>query len=247
MIMKFIHSMSSPQYFYRFASRWLPWAFALTVLLLTTGLVWGLAFAPPDYQQGDGFRVIYLHVPCAIASMAIYGFMASLAFVALIWRIKLCYLLMRVSARIGAWFTFFALATGSLWGKPMWGTYWVWDARLTAELILLFLYLGIIALASAIPQRDRANKATAWFVLIGAIDLPIIHFSVNWWQTLHQGASLSLLSKPTIAPAMLTPLLIMIVGVGCYFVTALLMQGRNEVLKWERRASWVTDLGRLKN
>ncbi len=239
---QFMHKLSSPKYFYDLSGKMLPWFILATAILLIYGLYAGLILAPPDYQQGDGFRIIYVHVPCAIWSLGIYTFMTITAAIGLIWRMKMAHIMVRASSVIGAWITFAALATGSIWGKPMWGTYWVWDARLTSELILLFLYLGFIGLQTAIPNRQTAAKAGAILLLVGFVDIPIIHFSVDWWNTLHQGASLSLLSKPTISPSMLYPLLAMIVGFGLLFATILLMRTRNEVLLWENQSRWVQRL-----
>ncbi|GJM07347.1 MAG: heme ABC transporter permease [marine bacterium B5-7] len=230
-MIKVLLPFASPTHCLRFANRCIPWGLAITALLLCAGLFWGFIFAPPDYQQGDGFRIIYLHVPAAVCSLGIYALMASFAIAALTWRIKLAHTFISALAPLGAWITLLALVTGALWGKPMWGTYWIWDARLTSELILLFLYLGIIALQSAMPPTQSRHKAVAWLVLIGFIDIPIIHFSVNWWHTLHQGASLSLLHKPTIATPMLIPLLLMLGGMLSYVFTVMLLRARNSILE----------------
>ena len=200
-----IHKFASPKIFYTFAGRSLPWLSVLCLFLLSYGIVAGLILAPADYQQGEAFRIIYVHVPSAFLSMMIYMLMAVNAAISTIWRIKLADIIVRTSASIGAWFTFLALVTGSLWGKPMWGTWWIWDARLTSELILLFLYLGVIALQSAIRDRQAAAKAGNLLVLVGVVNIPIIHYSVYWWNTLHQGATLSKFAKPSIDPSMLYP------------------------------------------
>ncbi|MFT4563517.1 MAG: heme exporter protein C, partial [Gammaproteobacteria bacterium] len=189
-----------------------PWLTGLCVLLFAVGLYTGLFVAPADYQQGESFRIIYVHVPAAWMSLFIYVVMASAAACGLIWHVKLGDMVARACAPLGAWFTFLALVTGSLWGKPMWGTYWVWDARLTSELILLFLYLGYIALQGAIDDRRVAARAGAIVALVGTVNLPIIHYSVEWWNTLHQGPTVSKLDAPSIAPSMLLPLLIMAVA-----------------------------------
>jgi heme exporter protein C len=190
-----------------------------------------LAFAPADYQQGDSFRIIYVHVPAATFSMGVYVAMAISGGIGLIWRIKVAAMASRSCAFIGAAFTFLALVTGSLWGKPMWGTWWVWDARLTSELILLFLYLGYIGLQEAIEDRDTASRAGAVLALVGLVNIPIIHYSVEWWYTLHQGATIFKLGKPSMVPAMLWPLLVMMVAYGLLAVVAVLMGTRNEVLE----------------
>ncbi|QLH43658.1 MAG: heme ABC transporter permease [Coxiellaceae bacterium] len=236
------HRLVSTQYFYTLAGKLLPISASVTFLCFGLGLWGGLWLAPADYQQGDAFRIIYLHVPCAAFSLLVYAIMAFLSLIYLIWKIKLADILAKVSAPIGASFTLLALITGSLWGKPMWGTWWIWDARLTSELILLFLYLGIIALRSAMEDFSIAAKTVAMLTLIGAIDVPIIHYSVNWWNTLHQPASLLQLAKPTIAMNMLWPLLIMLVALGGYYLTVLLLSARNEILRREIATRWVSEL-----
>ncbi len=242
MRINFIYQLASPQYFYKLSNKFIPWLSTCATILFLSGLIGGLILAPADYQQGDGFRIIYIHVPSAFLSMTVYVAMAIAAVISLIWRIKLADVFISASAPLGAWFTVLALITGSIWGKPMWGTWWVWDARLTSELILLFLYMGFIALQSAIPDRTKAARAGAIIVLVGVVNIPIIHYSVVWWSTLHQGASLSLLSKPTIAPSMLYPLIIMIFAFGFYYVTALLMRMRSEILIREKKSAWVVQL-----
>lgn len=236
---KLIKQISSPKYFHEFTSRWHAWLGLVMVLFLAIGIVWGLFFAPEDYQQGDAFRLIYVHVPCAIWSMAVYLEMGVLAIVFLVWRIKLAGLLLLMSAQIGAWLAFLALITGSLWGKPMWGTWWIWDARLTSELILLFLYIGILAIGYAYQNTERADRMAAILTLVGLVDLPIIHYSVYWWSTLHQGATLLLLSKPHIHPSMLYPLLIILIGVGLYCTWLILYRTRSEILWREHQQAWV--------
>ena len=225
------YRLASPNYFYQQSGRLLPWLAAVTLLLFTTGLIWGLAFAPADYQQGNGFRIMYVHVPAAVFSMGVYVAMAVTGGIGLIWRIKVAAMVARSCAPIGAAFTFLALATGSLWGKPMWGAWWVWDARLTSELILLFLYLGYMALQEAIEERDTADRASAVLALVGLINIPIIHYSVEWWYTLHQGATILKLGKPSIAPAMLWPLLVMLAAYGLLALLVVLLRTRNEVLE----------------
>lgn len=245
MRINFIYQLASPQYFYQFANRIIPYLSIIATLLFLIGLIGGLILAPADYQQGDGFRIIYIHVPSAFLSMTVYVFMAITAAIGLIWRIKLADIMVSASAPLGAWFTVLALCTGSIWGKPMWGTWWVWDARLTSELILLFLYMGFIALQSAIPDRIKAAQAGAIILLVGVVNIPIIHYSVVWWNTLHQGASLSLLSKPTIAPSMLYPLIAMIFAFSFYYVTVLLIRMQSEILMREKKSSWVKDLSKV--
>lgn len=220
----------SPPYFFAFAKKCMPW---LTIGLLssfTYGMIGGLVYAPADYLQGDGFRILYIHVPCAFLSLAIYSLMAIAATLGITWRLKLAFAVMHQSAFLGAIFTLLALITGSLWGKPMWGTFWIWDARLTSELILFFLYIGVIALHSAIPNSRLADQATAILVLIGFVDIPIIHYSVNWWNTLHQGTTLKLIGPSLISKEMLYPLLSMMVAFFCYFAITLILRLRCELL-----------------
>lgn len=224
------YKLASPGYFIDLVSKILPYLLTTALLLFTVGLIWGLVFAPADYQQGDSFRIIYVHVPAAALSMGVYVAMAIIGAIGLIWRIKLAALVAKNCAPIGAAFTFLALATGSLWGKPMWGTWWVWDARLTSELILLFLYLGYMALQEAIEDRETASKAAAVLALVGIVNIPIIHYSVEWWYTLHQGSTIFKFDKPSIAPEMLWPLLIMLGAYALLFIGNVLMRTRNDVL-----------------
>jgi heme exporter protein C len=234
-----LHKLSSPPHAYRIAGRLTPWFGWPALALIVTGLYGGLVLAPADYQQGDGFRILYVHAPSAWLSMFIYATMAAAAAIGLIWRIKLAHGVAAASAPVGAWFTFLALATGSIWGKPMWGTWWVWDARLTSELILLFLYLGLIALRFAIEDRERADRATAVLAVVGVVNLPIIHYSVYWWNTLHQGATITKLGKPSITGDMLWPLLVMLAGFTLYYLGVLMTRLRAEILRRERDASWL--------
>ncbi len=234
--------LAAPKFFYPFAGRLLPWLGTLAAALLLIGAGWGLALAPADYQQGDSYRIMFIHVPAAWLSMLTYMVMAGGAFVFLVWRIKLADMLAKCCAPLGAAFTALTLVTGSLWGKPMWGTWWAWDARLTSELVLLFLYLGLIALRGAIDEPQRAGRATALLALVGVVNIPIIHFSVEWWNTLHQPASLTRMDGPAIHPAMLTPLLLMIAGFTVYFLAVLLQRLRCEILERERDARWLVEL-----
>jgi heme exporter protein C len=232
----------SPKTFYASSTRLLPWITCAFLLCFSYGLIDGLFLAPADYQQGDGFRIMYVHVPSAFTAMAIYLVMASSAFVTLVWRVKIAAICMSCSARIGAWFTFLALVTGSIWGKPMWGTWWIWDARLTSVLILFFLYLGFIALQSVITDQQMRDRAGAVIALVGVINLPIIHYSVIWWNTLHQGPSISQFAAPSIAPAMLYPLLAMIAAFMLFYALILLLRMRNQILLREMRSQWVQEL-----
>jgi heme exporter protein C len=232
------HKLGSPKWFYEISSRWLPWLALAAALLLVVGLVWGLAFAPPDYQQGNSFRIIYIHVPAAFLAQSIYVMLAVAGIVGLVWKMKLADVALQQAAPIGAWMTVIALITGAVWGKPTWGTYWVWDARLTSMLILLFLYFGVIALGNAISNRDSAAKACAVLAIVGVVNIPIIKYSVEWWNTLHQPATFSVVSKPAMPFEMWMPLLIMVLGFYCFFGAVLLLRMRLEVLKREARSSW---------
>jgi len=234
-----LHKLVSPPHAYRIAGRLTPWFGWPAFVLIAVGLFGGVVLAPADYQQGDAFRIVYVHAPSAWLSMLVYGTMAAAAAVGLIWRIKLAHAVAAASAPIGASFTVLALATGSIWGKPMWGTWWVWDARLTSELLLLFLYAGVMALRSSIDDRDRADRASALLAIVGIVNLPIIHYSVNWWNTLHQASTLTRIGKPSMAGDMLWPLLTMLLGFTLYFGAVLLVRLRGEILLRERDASWL--------
>jgi len=238
----FFHKMASPPWFYRISGKLIPWVGAACALLLLYGLYGGLVLAPADYQQGDSFRIIYIHVPAAWMSLFIYVLMAVCGVITLVWRMKMAEVVLIASAPVGAAFTFLALVTGSIWGKPMWGTWWVWDGRLTSELILLFLYLGVIALHNAIEDRQTAAKAVAILAIVGVVNVPIIHYSVEWWATLHQGPTITKLDKPSIHIDMLIPLLVMAVAFKLYYVTAMLMRARVELLERERNSKWVKEL-----
>ncbi len=239
----FFHKLASPPHFYGLAGKFIPWFAAIGLPLVAYGTWAGLFIAPPDYQQGDAFRIIYVHVPAAYLSMLAYMVMAIAAGIGLIWRMKLAHAVAASAAPLGAWFTFLALATGSIWGRPMWGTWWEWgDPRLTSELILLFLYLGYMALRAAIDDGTKADRASAVLALVGAVNVPIIHFSVEWWSSLHQGPTLIREGGPAIAGDMLYPLLAMIFGFSFLFGALLLMRVKSEVLYRERRARWVRRL-----
>jgi heme exporter protein C len=224
-----MHRFANPNQFIKLAAAVLPWSAAATLVLTAVGLYGALIASPPDYQQGEAVRIMYVHVPAAWMALFIYTTMAAASGAALVWRHPLADLVAQAAAPIGASFTFLALATGSLWGKPMWGAWWVWDARLTSVLVLFFLYLGHIALSRAFDDPVRGAKAAAVLALVGFVNIPIIHFSVLWWNTLHQPASVFRLDGPTIDPAMLWPLLVMALGFTCYFVTVLLLRVRGEI------------------
>jgi heme exporter protein C len=236
---KFLHQLASPKIFYHWTGRIrLPVALA-GLALLVIGLAWGLLFAPSDYQQGDAFRILYVHVPSAFMSMMLYGWMGFLSLLCVVWRIKIAGLLIPIIAEVGASMAFLALITGSIWGKPMWGTWWIWDARLTSELLLLLLYIAILATHQVFKDKEEGDRVLAFLTLVGLVDLPIIHYSVYWWNTLHQGASLSLFTKPKIASPMLYPLLVTLFGFILYSIWLVIEKARSELLLRERRQSWV--------
>ncbi len=238
------HRVASPPYFCRIAaagSRWLGWA---ALGLFAAGAYGGLALAPPDYQMGDSYRILYIHAPAAWMSMFAYVVMAVAAAVGLIWRLKVAEAAVCACAPLGAALTFCALVSGALWGKPTWGAYWVWDARLTSELVLLFLFLGAMALSGAFDDRRTAARATAVLALVGLVNLPIIHYSVEWWHTLHQGASVARLGRPSMDIRMLIPLTVMFAAFQLYFFSALLNRMRWILLARERGANWVAEAAR---
>ena len=217
----------------------IPWFAWLAAISGIAGLIGALGFAPPDYQQGEGYRIIFVHVPAAVLSTMAYAVMAAAAGVGLIWRMNVAHAVAASCATVGAWFTFVALATGSLWGRPMWGTYWEWDPRLVSELVLLFLYLGYMGLRSAIDDIARADRASAVLALVGVVNLPIIHYSVDWWNSLHQGHTLLKFGKASMPPAMLVPLLLMMLAFALYFAAILLVRARGEIVRRERNARWI--------
>ncbi len=239
---KFLYRLSSLKYYYEWSGRWVPWLLGSTAVLMFVGLYWGLVVAPSDYQQGESYRIIYVHVPSAWMSMFVYVVMAGAGFIAIVWRTKLSEIVVSECAVIGAMFTALALVTGMLWGKPTWGTYWQWDARLTSELILLFLYFGIIAVHSVIEEPRTAARVASILAIIGVINIPIIHYSVTWWSSLHQ-PNMQLISKtPSVHPSMLYPLLVMATAFQLYFVSLLFIRMRNAILYRERLTSWVQDI-----
>ena len=230
-----MHALANPARFLRLTAAIRPYAAALTVIGFVAGLSWGLLFSPPDYQQGETVRIMYIHVPSAWMAMFIYAAMALASAAALIWRHPVAELVAKASAPIGAAFTLICLVTGSLWGKPMWGTWWVWDARLTSMLILFFLYLGYIALWEAFDDPSRAGRAAAILALVGAVNLPIIKFSVDWWNTLHQPASVLTMAGPKIHADILWPLLLTALGAQAYYVWMLCLRVRTEILSRQAR------------
>ncbi len=237
-VIRWFHQLGSPPYFDRFAARWAPWAYAAALLTMAIGLYGALFVVPPDYQQGDSFRILYIHVPSAWMSMAVFAAMAFYAVIALVWRIKLCEILAMACAPIGAAFTLITLVTGSIWGKPMWGTWWDWDPRLTTELVLLFLYLGVMGLYAAIEDRRTAARAASLLAIVGVVMLPVIRYSVVWWNSLHQGATIRMFGESSMDPSMMPPLWWMIVGTKFWFVGSLLVRARADNLQREANRDW---------
>jgi heme exporter protein C len=238
----FIHKMGSPRWFYGISGRWLFGFGLVAAILLPVGAVWGLLFAPEDFRQGNSYRIIFIHVPSAFVSLAGYYVMAVAGAVALVWRIKLAEMTLRSCARIGAAMTFLALVTGAIWGKPTWGTWWVWDARITSMLVLLFLYLGILALYDAFENKENGTRACAVLALVGTVNIPIIYKSVDWWYSLHQPATIKFTEAPSMHPSMWYPLLTMIIGYYAFYGFVLLLNLRSEVLEREEKTAWVGEL-----
>jgi heme exporter protein C len=238
----FFHKLGSPPWLYAISGVILRWLLPVTLVALVVGMVWGLLYTPPDFRQGNSYRIIYIHVPAAAVALAGYYLMAIAGAINLIWRMKMADVAMKAAAPVGAAFTFIALFTGAVWGKPTWGTWWVWDARITSMLILLFLYLGVVALYEAFDNKEAAGKACAVLSLVGMVNIPIIYKSVDWWYSLHQGASIKFTGESTIDSSMLYPLLLMIAAFYALFGCALLLNIRSELLQREARTQWVRKL-----
>lgn len=240
-----LYTFASPPRFYRLAGVLVPVFWAVFAALSAVGLWMGFFVAPTDATQGQVYRIIFIHVPAAWMSMLLYLVMAFWAGIGWAFNARLASMVARAIAPTGALFTFLALWTGALWGKPTWGTWWVWDARLTSELILLFLYLGFMALAEAIDDPRRADRAAALLALVGSVNVPIIYFSVKWWNTLHQGASVSLTAAPKMASTMLTAMLIMSLAFWAYSFATVFMRTRRLIIEREAQAPWVRELCRV--
>lgn len=237
----FIHKLGSPPWFYRISGVILRWLLPITVLALAVGIVWGLLYAPVDYKQGNSYRIIFIHVPAAVVALAGYYVMAFAGALSLIWKIKLADTAMRAAAPVGAVLTAIALFTGAVWGKPTWGTWWVWDARITSMLILFFLYLGVVALWEAYDNKVAAAKACAVLSLVGTVNIPIIYKSVDWWYTLHQGASIKFSGESAIHSSMLYPLLLNIVAFYALYACVVLLNMRAQVEVDHRNARWLVE------
>lgn len=236
------HKLGSPKWFFGIATRLMPWLLAGGILLLMGGVVWGLGFAPKDYLQGNSYRIIFIHVPTAFLAQSVYIMMAVAAVVTLVWRMKLADVFVKAVAPVGLVLTFLALFTGAVWGKPTWGTWWIWDARLTSMLILLFLYGGVIALDRAINDEKSAARAVAVLVLVGVVNIPIIKYSVEWWNTLHQPATFKLTEKPSMPAEMWVPLLLSVLGLYLVFGWLACLRMQTEILVREQRTRWVKEL-----
>lgn len=236
---RWFYQLASPRWCYEFTGKLLPGFAIVAMLLIVSGITWALAFAPADYQQGNSFRIIYIHVPAAILAQSCYMLMAVAGAIGLIWKMKIADMVAKSCAPIGVSIAILALATGAIWGKPTWGSWWVWDARLTSMLILLFLYLGVIALHSAIESEVTAAQSSAVLALVGLVNIPIIKYSVDWWNTLHQPATFTLTERPAMPAEMWMPLLVMVIGFYCFFAVSLMLRLRNEIVYRERRSGWV--------
>lgn len=240
-LVRWYHQLGSPQHFYRISGWWLPWLTLAAVVLLSVGVVWGIAFSPPHYEQGNSYRIIYLHVPAASGALMGYMAMGFCGVVALVWRLKMAEIIIKAIAPFGAVLAAVSLFSGAVWGKPTWGTYWVWDARLTSMLILFFLYLGIMALQNAITDPRQAGRAASLLAIVGVVNVIIVRYSVDWWHSLHQGGSMSMFgaAKSQIHPSMLWPLLLCMFGTYFLFAVTVFIRARTEILWRERRSNWV--------
>ena len=234
--------MGSPPLFYKWSSRIVHWLCILALVTLSLGLYWGIFIAPTDYKQGDVYRILYIHVPSAILGQSIFIFMAICGFINVIWRAKISGMMLKSAAPIGMSFTLLALVTGSVWGKPTWGTWWVWDARLTSTLILFFIYAALLGLHSTIENKTKADRAASILSIVGLAIIPVIKKSVDWWQTLHQPSTFTVTSAPSMSPEMYQPLLLCLIGFYLFFAFFLTLNLRNEVIDRERSKNWVMQL-----
>ena len=238
-IKNWLISMGSSPSIFRFISIVIPWLYIISLTLLIISLFWGLLLAPSDYKQGDVYRIIYIHVPSAILGQSGFILMAIFGFICLVWRAKIAGMVLRSIAPVGASFTFLALVSGSIWGKPTWGTWWIWDARLTSTLILFFLYASIISLFSVIDKRQKADRASSILSVVGIVIIPVIKKSVDWWQTLHQSSTFSLSSSPSMTSDMYTPLLACVIAFYLVFILIVLNRLKVEIILRERSTNWV--------
>ncbi len=236
---EFWHKLGSPRWFFQISSGWVTGFGWAAGLLIATGVVWGLGFAPEDYQQGNSVRIMYVHVPAAMVSQSVYMGMGVAGLVLFVWKMKLADVAIAACLPFGMVLTALALFSGGVWGKPTWGTWWDWDARTVSTLVLLFLFIGIYALREAIEDEEIRGRASALVAMVGTINIPIIKYSVEWWNTLHQSASFTLTEKPAMPPEMYLPLLVMVLGMYCFAGHNILSRMRLEVLRRERRTQWV--------
>ncbi|XQW84444.1 heme ABC transporter permease [Thalassotalea piscium] len=236
---KWLHPYANPEVSYHFTGKLIPWFKIFTILLMSIGLVWVLLFVPADYQQGNSFRIFYIHVPTAILSLSIYTTMAVIAFCGLVWQLKLADASVAAIAPVGAIFTAIALITGAAWGRPTWGTWWIWDARLTSELILLFLYLGVIALHGSFSDKAQGGKAASILTLVGVVNIPIIKYSVEWWNTLHQGQTVTKLGAPSMSSEMYWPFVMCFFAFVFFAGWIICLRFRTEVLARNAMRPWV--------
>lgn len=240
-IILWFNQTGSPPRFDEFATRWAGPSFLAAFVLMAIGIYGALFAVPADYKQGDSFRILYIHVPAAWMSMSIFVIMAIQSVIALVWRIKLCELLAMASAPVGALFTAVTLISGAVWGKPTWGTWWTWDPRLTSELVLLFLYLGVIGLYAAIEDRRAAARAAGFLAIVGVVNVPIVHFAVTWWNTLHQGETIRLIGPSKMDSSMMWPLLVLLVATKLWYIGSLLVRTRVLNLQQESRKQWALE------
>ena len=236
------HKLGSPRWFYDIGGRWLYGFGAFAVVLLTIGTIWGLAVAPIDYQQGNSYRIMFVHVPTAIVAQSCFMLCGAAGLVLLVWRMKMADMALEAAVPIGLLMSALALASGSIWGRPTWGAWWVSDARTVSTLIMLFLYIALYALRGAIPRAEAAGRACAVLAIVGLVNIPIIKYSVEWWNTLHQRSSFSVVERPAMPASMYLPLLLNVIGFYCFFATVLIARMRTLVLKKESGARWVQEL-----
>ena len=241
MIKKFIHQFASPKTYLFQVNKFYNYIFFISVFIYISSITWGLLFTPEDFVQGNSFRIIYLHVPASFLSQSLYAAMAVSSIVYLVWRVKLAAYLIIAIAPIGAMTTFIALISGSIWGIPTWGTWWQWDARITSTLILFIMYLGLISFHNSFSNYEKADKLLSWLVIVGAVNIPIIKKSVDWWSTLHQSASITLTNKPSIDPSMLYPLIGSIIGFFGLIICLVLLSSKYQILTREKTKSWIKD------
>ena len=236
------HKLGSPRWFYEIGGRWQLGFGVLAGALLLTGTIWGLAIAPADYQQGNSYRIMFVHVPTAIVAQSCFMLMGTAGLVLLVWRMKMADVALQAAVPVGMALTALALVSGSIWGRPTWGTWWESDARTISTLIMLFLYFALFALREAIPRAEAAGRACAVLAIVGVVNIPIIKYSVEWWNTLHQKSSFSLVEAPAMPASMYLPLLVMVLGFYCFFATVLIMRMRTLVLRKEASTRWVGEL-----